>query len=77
MSEDKLTEIKKVLHKEKPTAERVNDMGTEKDGVSCTLYITKSSLGRHWFVIPNKEAENFKQQEKAQLLIKWLEVNED
>lgn len=75
--EDKLTEIKRIITEEKPTAERVNDMGTEKDGVSCTLYLTKSSLGRHWFVIPNKEAENFKQQEKAQLLIKWLEVNED
>ena len=75
--EDKLTEIKNVLQKEKPTAERVNDMGVEKNGTSNTLYLTKSSLGRHWFVIPNKEAENFKQQEKAQLLIKWLEVNED
>ena len=75
--EDKLTEIKKALHKEKPPAERGNDMGTEKDGVQSTLYLAKSSLGRHWFVIPNKEAENFKQQEKAQLLIRWLEVNED
>ena len=75
--EDKLTEIKKALYKEKPTAERVNDMGVEKNGTSNTLYLTKSSLGRHWFVIPNKEAENFKQQEKVQLLIKWLEVNED
>ncbi len=75
--EDKLTEIERVLHNEKPTAERVNDMGVEKNGTSNTLYLTKSSLGRHWFVIPNKEAENFKQQEKAQLLIRWLEVNED
>lgn len=75
--EDKLTEIKKVLYKENPTAERVNDMGTEKDGVLHTLYLAKSSLGKHWFVIPNKEAENFKQLEKAQLLIEWLEVNED
>ena len=66
--------IKQAILKEKPTATRVEDMGVEKNGTRNTLYITKTSLGTHWFVRPDSEATKYKLTEKAQNLIEWLDL---
>ena len=67
-------EITKVLKEEQVKATRVLDMGTEKDGKQHVLYHAKSSLGVHWFVVPEKQAEKLQYEESAVDLIKWLEI---
>lgn len=68
-----VNQIKKALYKEKPIASRLYMI--EKGQSSGTVfYKTKSSLGKHLFSIPKNEAEDFGEQEPAQLLIRWLIV---
>lgn len=62
-----VNEIKKALYRQKPIAKLQNknkeslDYTTKlKDGYNCL------------FRIPNKEAENFKEEMDAKLLIRWL-----
>lgn len=62
----KTFEIKKVLYKENPIAERLYN---EDNNV---IYGCDSSIGRIIFCVPSIEATYFKTKEPAQLLIRWL-----
>jgi len=64
-----LEEIKKVLYKEKPLADKLyNEDNFE-------IYGCDTSLGRVIFRIPISESGDFKRQEPAQLLIRWINQN--
>jgi len=70
-------EIYSTIRSEDPIATKVIDMGTEKDGLQCILYHSRTSLGAHWFVIPDNivKEDKLKYEEKAQRLVNWLEIN--
>ena len=59
-------EIKKVLYKEKPIA---NYFGAKENSF---LYSARTSIGQIWFEVPKEESGNFKLEEPAQLLIRWI-----
>lgn len=59
-------EIKKVLYKEKPIAEKLYNQD------NLEIYGCDTSLGRVLFAIPISESTGFKSKEPAQLLIRWL-----
>jgi hypothetical protein len=65
-----LTEIKKHLYKEKPTAYKFA-VGTEFTTFDCTLQFLVSKDIQVFFKIPNKDASGFNHSEPAQLLIRW------
>ena len=67
------TEIKKALYKEKPVANKV------ADAMGYDLYVAVLSTGENVeFKVPNNEIKDsegniiIKEQEPAQLLIRWL-----
>ena len=64
-------EIKKVLYKEKPIARRYG-IETSKD--EHFYYETRTSIGNINFKVPIIDMQNkiFKDNEPAQLLIRWL-----
>jgi len=67
-----VNQIKKALYKEKPIAGRAKDE-VSINTILNVLYFAVSSLGKHLFIIPKTDAENFKEKEPAQLLIRWLD----
>lgn len=70
-----LNEVKKILYKEKPIAYAYRTAG-ERNGKMCSLYIAKTSIGEIKFMIPFDERPEggFKNQEQAQLLIRWIDM---
>lgn len=64
-----LNEIKKVLYKEKPIAEKL--YGEDNNDI----YGCDTSLGRVLFCIPITESSQFKRKEPSQLLIRWIRLN--
>jgi len=64
-----VTEMKKILYKEKPKAER---HGSDSENI---YYIAQTSVGGFAFKVPKLEALNFGQFEPAQLLIRWLRTD--
>lgn len=64
-------EIKKILYKEKPIANRI----AKVDG--GYIYSTETSIGEVKFIIPYKEMgmTPFDQEMSAQLLIRWLDYD--
>lgn len=72
--ENKLNEVTKALFKEPITAERVDSMGLEKDGTQHILYLAKTELGRHWFVIPLNDAKHLNEQEEISSVLRWLDI---
>jgi hypothetical protein len=62
-----INDIKKELYKQKPVAVRTSFKG------EYTHYVTQLSNNTIVeFRVPNNEAENFKDEEPAQLLIRWI-----
>lgn len=59
-------EIKKVLYKEKPMAEKL--YGEDNNDI----YVCDTSIGRVLFCIPITESATFNRKEPAQLLIRWI-----
>ena len=60
-------DIKKELYRQKPTAIRTSFKG------KYTHYVTRLSNNTIIeFHVPNNEAEKFKDEEPAQLLIRWI-----
>ena len=70
-----LNQIKKLLYKEKPIAERWSTevMGMSKQVLSY-YYLANISIGEVKFQVPVEEMGDveFKQYEPAQLLIRWI-----
>lgn len=68
-------QIKKILYKEKPIASKVNYDLTMKGGIYT--YLAKTSVGDIIFKIPESDMPaNIGIDEPAQLLIRWLEIEE-
>lgn len=66
-------EIKKALYREKPIARLVKKT-EQKDGSLLYTYKCQSSLGYHYFNIPESDMGDkvFDDREPARLLIRWL-----
>ena len=61
-----LNEIKKVLYKNKPIAIKLYNEDNK-----C-IYACETPFGRVLFCIPISESSEFKSEEPAQLLIRWI-----
>lgn len=68
-----LNEIKKALYKEKPTAVRFGETNEESFISNVIMYKAQlEDIGKIYFYVPKSEAVNFKDEEPAQLLIRWI-----
>ena len=63
-----LNEVKKILYKEKPMAEKL--YGEDNNDI----YGCDTSKGRVMFCVPSSESAEFRRNEPAQLLIRWIKI---
>lgn len=63
-------QVKKILYREKPIAKIVIDPELFDEGF--LFYTANTSIGEIAFKIPIEEGSSFKDEEYAQLLIRWL-----
>lgn len=71
-------EIKKVLYKEKPTAQMTDDGKTGIRGATAitgSIYMARTSIGNVRFFVPHHEIDSdlLKLEMPAQLLIRWID----
>lgn len=70
-------QIKKILYKEKPIASKVFFKGAGGAAEISDIYETTTSVGKFRFIIPIADRPaNLQIDEPAQLLIRWLEIQE-